>query len=276
MGVVLIINALSITQNTVLTKRIDFKTKTKASVISAALSGAVGIAMAFLGFGVWALVGQQITRQLTNTVCLWLFNKWWPNYAEELGNARNWLKQRTNYFLEYVRNYYKLDTLIPMTVNSDKESVDADIVFNGVKLTKGKFDGKYYKGRQVTLSGTPAGGQQVIGWTVVVVGSTTTTTEYSGATCTFEMPACTKVIVLAKLGAADGIDQQKLKSWTWRKAGNGLIVSNVPQGTRVALYDLQGIQLSAAEGNGSEITLPLAPQRAFVLKVGGESIKIKN
>ena len=80
MSVVLIINALSITQNTVLTKRIDFKTKTKASVISAALSGAVGIAMAFLGFGVWALVGQQITRQLTNTVCLWLFNKWWPNF----------------------------------------------------------------------------------------------------------------------------------------------------------------------------------------------------
>ncbi len=30
MGIVLIINALSITQNTVLTKRIDFKTKTKA------------------------------------------------------------------------------------------------------------------------------------------------------------------------------------------------------------------------------------------------------
>lgn len=79
MGVVLIINALSITQNTVLTKRIDFKTKTKASLISAILSGIVGIAMAFMGYGVWALVGQQIAKQLTNTVCLWFFNKWWPN-----------------------------------------------------------------------------------------------------------------------------------------------------------------------------------------------------
>lgn len=79
MGVVMIINALSITQNTVLTKRIDFKTKTKASLISSVLSGAVGIAMAFMGYGVWALVGQQITKQLTNTICLWVFNKWWPN-----------------------------------------------------------------------------------------------------------------------------------------------------------------------------------------------------
>ena len=80
MGVVLIINALSIIQNTVLTKRIDFKTKTKASLISAILSGVVGIAMAFMGYGVWALVGQQITKQLTNTICLWVFNKWWPNF----------------------------------------------------------------------------------------------------------------------------------------------------------------------------------------------------
>lgn len=80
MGVIMIINALSITQNTVLTKRIDFKTKTKASLISAILSGVVGIAMAFWGYGVWALVGQQITKQLTNTICLWVFNRWWPNF----------------------------------------------------------------------------------------------------------------------------------------------------------------------------------------------------
>ena len=78
MGVVMIINALSITQNTVLTKRIDFKTKTKASLISAVLSGIVGIGMAFMGYGVWALVGQQITKQLTNTICMWGV-KWWPN-----------------------------------------------------------------------------------------------------------------------------------------------------------------------------------------------------
>lgn len=80
MGGVLIINALSINQNTVLTKRIDFKTKTKASLISAILSGVIGITMAYMGFGVWALVGQQITKQLVNTICLWIFNKWWPNF----------------------------------------------------------------------------------------------------------------------------------------------------------------------------------------------------
>lgn len=80
MGLVLIFNALSVTQNTVLTKKLDFKTKTKASIISAILSGVVGIGMAFMGFGVWALVGQQLTKNLANTICLWVFNKWWPNF----------------------------------------------------------------------------------------------------------------------------------------------------------------------------------------------------
>lgn len=81
MGIVLIIHALSITQNTILTKKIDFKTKTKASLISAVLSGVVGISMAFNGFGVWALVGQQITKQLVNTICLWVLNRWWPSFT---------------------------------------------------------------------------------------------------------------------------------------------------------------------------------------------------
>lgn len=77
-GLLLIIQSLSIVQDTILKKRIDFKTKTKASVLSAILSGLVGIGMALLGFGVWSLVGQQLSRQFVYTVSLWVFNKWWP------------------------------------------------------------------------------------------------------------------------------------------------------------------------------------------------------
>ena len=81
MGCILMINALSITQNTNLTKKIDFKTKTKASLISALLSGIVGITMAYIGFGVWALVAQVLSKQIFNTICLWYFNRWWPNFT---------------------------------------------------------------------------------------------------------------------------------------------------------------------------------------------------
>lgn len=78
MGLLLIFQALSIVQYTILSRNVDFKTKTKASVISAIISGIVGIAMAYAGFGVWALVAQQLARQLLYSVCLWILNKWWP------------------------------------------------------------------------------------------------------------------------------------------------------------------------------------------------------
>ena len=87
-GLVLFFNALSITQVTILTKRIDFKTKTKASLISAILSGIVGIAMAYTGFGVWALVGQMISKQLLYTLCLWVLNKWWPSLKFSVASFR--------------------------------------------------------------------------------------------------------------------------------------------------------------------------------------------
>lgn len=79
-GLILIFQALSIVQYTILSRNIDFKTKTKASIISAVASGVLGIAMAFFGFGVWSLVAQQLSRQLIYSVCLWIFNCWWPKF----------------------------------------------------------------------------------------------------------------------------------------------------------------------------------------------------
>lgn len=80
-GLILFFNALSITQVTILTKEINFKTKTKASFVSAVISGVIGIAMAFMGYGVWALVAQQLSKQLFYTICLWFLNKWCPKFT---------------------------------------------------------------------------------------------------------------------------------------------------------------------------------------------------
>lgn len=78
MSSIVIINAFAIIQRTILVKRIDFKTQTKISVIASVSSGVIGIGMALAGCGVWSLVGQQISRQVLNTVFLWVFNKWYP------------------------------------------------------------------------------------------------------------------------------------------------------------------------------------------------------
>ena len=88
MGLLLILQAFSIVQNTILTRKIDFKTKTKASFISAVISGIVGIVMAFMGYGVWSLVGQQLTRQFIYSLCLWLFNCWMPKLVFSIDNLK--------------------------------------------------------------------------------------------------------------------------------------------------------------------------------------------
>ena len=88
MGLVLILQALSIVQYTILSKRLDFKTKTKASVLAAILSGVIGIGLAFAGFGVWALVAQQLSKYAIYTVCLWIFNKWWPSIRFSMQSFR--------------------------------------------------------------------------------------------------------------------------------------------------------------------------------------------
>ena len=74
----LIIGALGMVQQTRLTKRIDFKTQTKITIVATALSGIVGIGMALTGFGVWALVGQQLTSQIISTILLYIYNRWLP------------------------------------------------------------------------------------------------------------------------------------------------------------------------------------------------------
>ena len=75
----IILGALAIVQHTRLTKRIDFKSQTKITIIASVASGAIGILMALLGYGVWALVTQQLSSQLFRTILLWYVNKWLPN-----------------------------------------------------------------------------------------------------------------------------------------------------------------------------------------------------
>ncbi len=74
----MILGALSLVQQTRLTKRIDFKSQTKITITASISSGILGILLAFLNFGVWALVAQALSSQLIRTALLWHVNKWIP------------------------------------------------------------------------------------------------------------------------------------------------------------------------------------------------------
>lgn len=74
----LIINALASTSQTLLAIDIDFKTTTKISLTAALISGAIGVAMAYGGWGVWALVWQSLASAVISCTLSFWFVRWWP------------------------------------------------------------------------------------------------------------------------------------------------------------------------------------------------------
>ncbi|WP_281863135.1 lipopolysaccharide biosynthesis protein [Planomicrobium okeanokoites] len=66
-------------QIAIISRNMQFKKLFVSSLGAVLISGIIGIVMAYNGFGVWALVGQQLTNQFTVTAILWLIVKWKPS-----------------------------------------------------------------------------------------------------------------------------------------------------------------------------------------------------
>ena len=203
---------------------------------------------------------------------------WWGSEQDiqnEINNARNWLSQRTNNFYTHIKNYYNLGTLTNMTVNkelTESEAQEIPFYFNGVKLTKGVFDGKFFQNRSVTLEGTAENGKKVTGWTITkTVSGSTTTTEVEGSQYAFTMPACTMLKINAITGIDTGINDVESAAWAWQYADGTLSVDDVAAGTRVCLYDLSGILVGQQTATGSRITFSVPSNRVYVLKVGEDT-----
>lgn len=77
-GITVLINAFGIVQRAKLTINVDFKSQTKASIISTIISGAFGITLALKGFGVWTIVIQSIIKVTIEVLILWVMSKWLP------------------------------------------------------------------------------------------------------------------------------------------------------------------------------------------------------
>ncbi len=87
-GLVIVINSLALIQRARLIKAINFKLQTKISILSSSISGAVGIYMAYNGYGVWSLVWRTVVNQLFQAVLLWLFNRWKPGLIFSLNSLK--------------------------------------------------------------------------------------------------------------------------------------------------------------------------------------------
>ena len=70
-----------------------------STLISAAVSGGVGIGMAYGGFGVWALVGQSIAMTLANTLVMLFIVPWRPRLLFSWESAKKMMKYSSRVLL---------------------------------------------------------------------------------------------------------------------------------------------------------------------------------
>jgi teichuronic acid exporter len=85
----LVINAFGFIQTSLLTKRIDFKSQLKISLIATALSGFIGITLAYQDYGVWSLVAQSLSQNFFRVCLLWLFFRWVPSLSFSFSALRS-------------------------------------------------------------------------------------------------------------------------------------------------------------------------------------------
>lgn len=72
------INSLGLIQNVIIQKELDFRKTATANFTSALVSGIVGISLAYNGYGVWALVTQQLLIHTIRTLLYIIQRRWVP------------------------------------------------------------------------------------------------------------------------------------------------------------------------------------------------------
>jgi O-antigen/teichoic acid export membrane protein len=78
-GLIIIIDAATIIQTTILFKEINFKRQTAIIITSEIISGVLGIYLAYKGYGVWSLVYRTLAQYTMNSGLLWYLNRWRPS-----------------------------------------------------------------------------------------------------------------------------------------------------------------------------------------------------
>jgi O-antigen/teichoic acid export membrane protein len=73
-------SGLGSVQQAILRRELAFKNLAVRTLIARLIGGTVGVVMAFLGFGVWSIVGQKLSEGLAGVLLLWWVSNWRPGF----------------------------------------------------------------------------------------------------------------------------------------------------------------------------------------------------
>ena len=106
-------------QSIILQRRLDFATPTKIGIVAKIISGAIGVSMAFYGYGVWALTISSMAAGIFSLLCNCYVVRWYPKTG--------WSKESFGYLWGYGNKFMASQVI--------------DTVYNNITPM---FIGKYY------------------------------------------------------------------------------------------------------------------------------------
>lgn len=108
LSIYLFINGLSRIQSALLVKEMEFK-KLALRTFFANISGAIiGITMAFNGYGVWSLVGQQLGVAIIGSFVLWFASNWKPSFSFSFKYAKDLYSYGLKVSLDSLLTFFNL------------------------------------------------------------------------------------------------------------------------------------------------------------------------
>lgn len=79
-GTVVFFQSLNVVQQAILQREIKFKLQLKVTIPASIITGVVTVILAYLGYGVWALVFQIVVAGILTTFFYWRLNIWRPGF----------------------------------------------------------------------------------------------------------------------------------------------------------------------------------------------------
>ena len=114
--------ALGVVRGAMITRQFRFKAQFITSSIATAIGGVAGIALAYTGFGVWALVFNTLIRDGANALILFFFVKWKPSKVISFKRMKSMLS--FSFWVLFAGVVDFLANNIPSTVYGKRYSVE--------------------------------------------------------------------------------------------------------------------------------------------------------
>ena len=210
--------------------------------------------------------------------------KWLAGYTEDSWWGTTTYQSRPDNFLSHLNDQYNLGDAVPVVINKDVTDLEnIEVSVNGIKLSEGTFDGKFFTGMKITFDwvATEDASTDYIGWSVTITPKNgAATNEFiEGASYSFTIPEnCKKVEIKLSTGlpGETGVNSQKKKQQNaWRIVGTQLIISDIECGTDISLYDVSGRIIYQGKANDHQVFIPLGyGNGSYILKTGNKIQKI--